>query len=74
MLLGALVTLLSASGSTCYSTECCWEHLLLFWVLLGAFVTLLLLEKDPEDELDNEFAELANRNKIKNTNPFRVVF
>jgi len=30
-------------------------------------------EKDHDDDLDNEFAELANRNRIKNTNPFKAV-
>ena len=36
-------------------------------------VIIILFSETPEEEdIDSQFAELANRNKIKSTNPFRA--
>ena len=38
------------------------------------YVFPYIIDKTEDDELDNEFALLANRNKAKkNTNPFKAV-
>lgn len=35
--------------------------------------TCFLLGSDHEEDLDKEFAQLAKRNTLKNTNPFKAV-